>query len=329
MRVGTFFYPLIVMSDIFDRLSLSTCWCSARHTDGYEMVEEMVGLGFKRIELSHGIRISLVPGILKAVEEGLVEISSVHNFCPLPSSVQHAAPNLYQPSAVDSRERELWRRYTEQTLDFAVSVGANHVVMHSGSTWYFLGSPEDKLERWIEKSGLKAVELLDNAEFKMRRGRAMKRIRKASESAMKQINASYGKIIPMAKERGICLCLENREGMEEMPIDADYADFIKALPEPEHVGYWHDVGHAQIKHQLGLLDHREHLTAMADRLTGFHLHDVTEEGWDHQVPGTGTIDFRMVAEFVRPEHVVVLELSPRLTTEEVLASREFIGGVLA
>ena len=317
------------MSDILNRLSLSTCWCSARHTDGYEMVEEMVGLGFKRIELSHGIRISLVPGILRAVAEGLVEISSVHNFCPLPRSVQHAAPNLYQPSALDSRELELWRRYTEQTLDFTTSVGAKHVVMHSGSTWYFFSSPELKLERWIEKKGLKAIDLLDHAEFKRRRGRTMRRIQRASESAMQRINASYKQVIPLAKERGICLCLENREGLEEMPLDADYADFIQGLPEPEHVGYWHDAGHAQIKHQFGLLDHREHLAAMADRLVGFHLHDVTESGRDHQVPGTGTIDFQMLAEFVRPEHVLVLELSPRLTTEQVLASREFIGRVLA
>ena len=316
------------MSNIFDRLSLSTCWCSARHTDGYEMVEEIVGLGFKRIELSHGVRISLVPGILQAVAEGLVEISSVHNFCPLPRSVQHAAPNLYQPSAVDSRELNLWRRYTEQTLDFAVSVGARHVVMHSGSTWYFFGSPEGKFEHWIDQSGLKAVDFLDSAQFKKRCDRAMKRVRKASRSAMQQIHASYNAVIPLAKERGICLCLENREGLEEMPLDAEYADFIKELPEPEHVGYWHDSGHAQIKHQFGLLDHREHLAAMADRLVGFHLHDVTESGRDHQVPGTGTIDFQMLAEFVRPEHVLVLELSPRLTAEQVLASREFIGRVL-
>ena len=91
------------------------------------MVEEMVGLGFKQIELSHGIRISLVPGILKAVEEGLVKISSVHNFCPLPNSVSHAAPNLYEPSTKDVREQGLWLRYTQQTLDFAVKVGANRI----------------------------------------------------------------------------------------------------------------------------------------------------------------------------------------------------------
>ena len=292
------------------------------------MVEEMVGLGFKQIELSHGIRISLVPGILKAVEEGLVKISSVHNFCPLPNSVSHAAPNLYEPSTPDGREQGLWLRYTEQTLDFAVKVGANRVVMHSGSTWYFFSSPEKKLEAWVDASGIKAVDLLECAEFLKRRERAMKRIKKASKSAMERIVANYEAIIPLAKERDVRLCLENREGMEEMPIDANYAEFIEKLPEHEHVGYWHDAGHAQIKHQQGLLDHREHLTAMADRLTGFHLHDVSESGRDHQVPGTGTIDFEMIAEFVRPEHTLVLELSPRLTTEEVLASRAFIGGVL-
>ncbi len=327
VRTETFFCLALAMSDILDRLSLSSCWCSARHTDGYEMIEEIVGLGFKRVELSHGIRISLVPGILKAVEEGLVEVSSVHNFCPLPNSVQHAAPNLYEPSTPDSREMRLWNQYTKQTLDFAVQVGANRIVMHSGSTWYFLGSPEAKLEKWIEEQELKACDLLDSEAFVKRRERAMKRIQKASKASMPRIIKSYEHAIPWAKERNVRLCLENREGMEEMPLDAEYAEFLKELPEPEYVGYWHDAGHAQIKHQLGLLDHREHLTAMADRLTGFHLHDVTESGRDHQVPGTGTIDFKMISEFVRPEHTLVLELSPRLTTEQVLQSRDYIGEV--
>lgn len=315
------------MSDIFDRLSLSTCWCSARHKDGYEMVEEMVGLGFKRIELSHGIRISLVPGILKALEEGLVEISTVHNFCPLPNSVQHAAPNLYEPSTVDKREMRLWDQYTLQTLDFAVKVGAPRIVIHSGSTWYFFESPEKKLDKWIDEQELKACDLLENEAFPKQRDRAMKRIKRASKKSMQRIVESYERAIPWAKERNLQLCLENREGMEEMPIDAEYADFLDKLPEHGHAGYWHDTGHAQIKHQLGLLDHREHLEAMADRLLGFHLHDVSQSGRDHQVPGTGTIDFKMISEFVRPEHTLVLELSPKLTTEQVLQSRDYIGGI--
>lgn len=292
------------------------------------MVEEMVGLGFKRIELSHGIRMSLVPGILQAVEEKLVEISTVHNFCPLPSGIQYAAPNLYQPSAIDSRERGLWERYTAQTLHFAIKVGAPKVVMHSGSTWYFFKGPERKLDKWLDEVELKACDMLEDPRFPKEFNKAMRRIRRSSKGAMKRINESYGLIIPVAKELGLTLCLENREGLEEMPIDKAYPEFLEGLPEPEHVAYWHDTGHAQIKHQFGLLDHREHLESLADRLAGFHLHDVSEGGRDHQVPGTGTIDFKMISEFVRPEHTLVLELSPKLTVDEVKASRDYIGDLL-
>ena len=93
------------------------------------------------------------------------------------------------------------------------------------------------------------------------------------------------------------------------------------------MGYWHDTGHAQIKHHLGLLDHRKHLEKMAPHLFGFHLHDVSDSGLDHQVPGTGNIDFKMVSEFVLPDHILVLELSPKLTAEEVLRSRDYIAQI--
>ncbi|MDQ8194225.1 TIM barrel protein [Coraliomargarita sp. SDUM461004] len=312
------------MADISDRLSLSTCWCSARHNDGYEMVEEMLSLGFKRIELSHGVRLSLVAGILRAVEEGIVEISSVHNFCPLPGSVQHAAPNLYQPSALDSREQSLWHRYSIQTLDFARKVGADRVVMHSGRVSFFFASAEARLDRWVDASEISAHELSESPEFVQRRDKAMKAIRRVAKKAIPRIRENYLQLLPEVKQRGLKLCLENRESMEEMPIDADYDDFLASLDEPEHAAYWHDTGHAQIKHQLGLIDHRAHLEKMSPRLAGFHLHDVSESGRDHQVPGTGTIDFKMISEFVRPEHTLVLELSPRLKLDQVLASRDYI-----
>lgn len=292
------------------------------------MVQEMIGLGFKRIELSHGIRISLVPGILQAVDEGIISISSVHNFCPLPRSVQHAAPNLYQPSAPDSRERALWRSYTEQTLDFATKVHADRVVMHSGSAWFFFGSPEDKLEKWIDEAGLEPQELREHEGFIRRRERAMKRIRKAGHKLMPQIKEAYEGVAELAKEKGIRFGLENREGLEELPLDADFAEFLKeGLPDGSLYGYWHDTGHAQLKDLAGLLDHREHLESMADRLIGFHLHDVSAGGRDHQLPGTGVVDFKMIAEFVKPEHTLVLELSPKLKADQILQARDYIAGI--
>lgn len=312
------------MADLSDRLSLSSCWCSARHTDGYAMIEEMRELGFKQIELSHGIRISLVPGILQALEEGLVEVSSVHNFCPLPNMVQFAAPNLYQPSSSDVRERDLWHRYSMQTLDFAVKVGAPRVVMHSGSVHYFFGSPEARLDRWIEKAGLEASELREHEEFRKRCQRVLKRIKRKSKASLGRVEESYKKLLPEVSERGLQLGIEIREGLQELPVDEVFGTFLETLGEESPAGYWHDCGHAQLKHQFGIIDHAVQLEKLAPRLLGFHLHDVSEAGKDHQVPGSGVIDFKMIARFVRPEHTLTLELSPGLTVDQVRESRYFI-----
>ena len=55
------------------------------------MLREMADLGFQYVELSHGVRLSLVPGILRALDEGFIKVASVHNFCPLPVGVMGAA----------------------------------------------------------------------------------------------------------------------------------------------------------------------------------------------------------------------------------------------
>src|SRR5439155_5561684 len=90
-------------------------------------------LGFEYAELSHGTRISLLPGIVDAVDAGEIKISSLHNFCPLPMGVNFSAPNLYQFSAERDRERELAVRYTLKTLEFASRVKGPLVVLHLGS----------------------------------------------------------------------------------------------------------------------------------------------------------------------------------------------------
>src|SRR5207302_5055766 len=129
--------------------SFSTCWNSHRHTDGQAMLREIRELGFAHAELSHGTRISLLPGILQAVDAGEIKISSLHNFCPLPMGVNYSAPNLYQFSAERARERELAQRYTLKTLEFAARVKAPVVVLHTGSIE--MKSYTDKLLEMLEK----------------------------------------------------------------------------------------------------------------------------------------------------------------------------------
>jgi sugar phosphate isomerase/epimerase len=97
------------------------------------MLREIRDLGFDYAELSHGIRVSLLPGIFEAVEAGEIRISTLHNFCPLPMGVTHAAPNLYEFSSEKPRDQDLVLRHTLKTIEFAARMKAALVVLHFGS----------------------------------------------------------------------------------------------------------------------------------------------------------------------------------------------------
>ena len=96
------------------------------------------------------------------------------------------------------------------------------------------------------------------------------------------------------------------------------SNFLHEFSGPEIV-YWHDTGHAQIKENFGLIRHAEHLASLADRLAGFHIHDVQFPTLDHCAPGTGMIDYAALKLFVKPEHVKVFEFSNKVPVEAAKA----------
>lgn len=290
------------------------------------MLKEMAGLGFERIELSHGIRISLAPGILKGVEEGIVKIRSVHNFCPLPMGVTQAAPNYFQPSSPDSKERDQWLRQTKRTIDFAHQVGAHLMVCHLGSVPYPWLLPDRHMTKY-RASHPDAVASGDKA-YKVLVQKAVAKLRSRMPPYWERTQDCVKSVLEYAAKKRVRLGLENREAFEELPVDVDFPEFLKGMPLPSPAGYWHDTGHAHLKEQMGLINHRAHLKANASRLLGFHLHDVTD-GHDHSIIGTGSIDFEMVRTFFRPEHLFVIELSPKVPVEGVLASKAKVEAMLA
>ncbi len=295
--------------------------------DGHAMLREIADLGFTHAELSHGIRIVLVPGILQAVEEGVIQISSTHNFCPLPAGIVMPAPNLFEPSAPDERERDQWLRQTKRSIDFAAQVKARALVCHLGSVRFFWLNPARKLKGYLDAHPDTAV--ADDRAYQAVLKKAVAKLRQRMPKFWTNTKNGINDILAYAADKGVRLGFENREKFEELPIDEDYASFLDALPQPNPCGYWHDTGHAQIKQNLGLLNHRAHLEKMAPRLLGFHLHDVSEQGKDHQPVGSGKIDFKMISSFWRPEHLLTLEFSPRLTVDEVRWSKERIEKLMA
>lgn len=291
------------------------------------MLHEIADLGFTHAELSHGIRIVLVPGILKAVEEGVIKISSTHNFCPLPAGVTQAAPNLFEPSQEEHREHEQWLRHTKRSLDFAAQVKSKVLVLHLGSVKFWLLPPGRKIQAYLRKHP--EIDVAKDARYQPVLRKACEKLRGRMGPFWKQVHKSLGEISAYAQERGIGLGCENREKFEELPLDDDFPALFEALGANTPCGYWHDTGHADIKQGFGLLDQRTHLERNAGRALGFHLHDVSAAGKDHQAIGSGRIDFEMISSFWRPEHLLTLELSPRLSTEDIVVSKTRIEALIA
>src|SRR6266446_1008344 len=216
--------------------SFSTCWNSHRHSDGRAMLREIRELGFEYAELSHGTRLALMPGILEAVDAGEIKISSLHNFCPLPMGINHSAPNLYQFSADRPHEREMAQRYTIKTIEFASRVNAPAVVLHVGAIE--MKNYTDKLLNMAAR-GEKDTPKYEKLCAELSHKREAKK-----EPFLERTKELIKKLLPDAEARGLKLGVENRQALEELPLESDYPFLFRELPSPNLV-YWHDTGHAQ------------------------------------------------------------------------------------
>jgi sugar phosphate isomerase/epimerase len=294
-------------------LSFSTCWNSGRHKEGEEMLQEIIDLGFDRIELGHGIRLSLMEGVQRAFDKGKARFSSLHNFCPLPIEITHASPDCYKLSASDERERERAIRFSLQTIDFAARLQAEFVVLHLGRVP--LDDFTDKLIRLAE------VGMVNSREFvrtkltciRKREGQAVRYLERAKDS--------LARIADHAAHKGVKLGVESRHSFEEIPNEREMIEVLEEFAVP-HVGYWHDFGHVQVKHNLGFLDHSEWLEQVSARLIGCHLHDTVWPGRDHMAPFTGSVEFDRLMPIIPKETLFVFEMSPRRTREEITTARD-------
>jgi sugar phosphate isomerase/epimerase len=282
------------------------------------MLREIRELGFEYAELSHGIRLTLLPGIFEAVDAGEMKISSVHNFCPLPMGVERAAPNIFKFTADNPRERENAFKHTIKSMETATRVKAEVVVLHMGSV-----EMKDYTDRLLDlvKDGKKETpkyqKLLEEASLKRE-----ERKDRPVEYALEILR----RLIAEAEPRGLKLGIENREAVEEIFFESDYPLFLKEFTSPSVV-YWHDTGHAQIKENIGLIDHAFHLSAMSGRMAGLHIHDVQFPGRDHCAPGTGMIDWKALKPMIKPHHLKILEFSPHLTVEQVKSGAAHIRAI--
>ena len=295
-------------------ISFSTCWNSGRHNAGDEMLREIKGeFGLDLIELGHGIRISLVPGIQKMFDAGEVRFSSLHNFCPLPVEVLAALPDCYQFSAVYPQERGRAIKQTFQTIDFAARLGAPFVVLHLGAVKM---QPITDLLVELAKDG----EYLSRKYVRLKLRAVQKRERSAA-TYLQRVKDCLRRVIDYAASKNVRLGLENRRGYEEIPTEREFPALLDEMDSPQ-IGYWHDFGHAQIKENLAFLDHAEWLGRIAQRTLGCHVQDCVWPAQDHQPPFAGDVDLERLVPLLPSNCLFVWEMSPRKTADEIRRSMQ-------
>jgi len=293
-------------------ISFSTCWNSGRHTSGDEMLREIkTELGFDSIELGHGIRLSLMPGIQKMFDSGQVRFTSLHNFCPLPVEVMVASPDCYQLSAVSPEERERATRQTFQTIDFAERLGAPFVVLHLGQVK--MRPVTDRLIK-MTKVGKHLSRAYVRAKLK-----AVETRERQAPAHLQRVKDCLRRIVEHAASKNIRIALESRRGYEEIPSERELPGLLDELNSWQ-VGYWHDFGHSQIKENLGFIDHAEWLGAVGSRAFGCHVQDCVWPAKDHEAPFTGGIDFDKLVPLLPANCLFVWEMSPNKTADAIRQS---------
>lgn len=286
---------------------VSTSWNYHRHTDARSMIEEIKKLGIDSVELNFKLSKIMVDGVAELVNQNFIKVLSLHNFCPVPDSIEinKASPDYYSLASLDPIERQKAVTETKHTMDTACRLKAKAVVVHAGRldikdrTRELAGAVED---------GLDVTDLID----------LMQEEREAElqKGYLDCLLESIKELIVHSKKVDIKVGLENRFYFRELPSIADFAIIFGAFKD-KNLGYWHDTGHAQVYENLKLLSHMEYLEKFGRRLVGVHLHDVTGVIDDHNAPFTGSLDFSILKPFLTGKIIKILEPHDPATAEDI------------
>ena len=287
-------------------LSLSTAYCVERARHWSDVLKCAQHLGFSSLELSVEIPASWMSDIQRSVETNEVTIRSLHNYCPCLVEVPAGKTiyNAYMLSSTDEQERLKAVSLTISTIEWAARLGASAVVVHSG-------------EVPLEHSGRDLYSYTCNYG---RHGRLFENYRQAmlEERAqhaapyLENLQRSLDALLPVAQRHHIKIGLESRFFYHEIPLIEELEHLLARYPQSP-LGYWHDVGHAEMNVRLGLVEsQQEYFRRLGSFLIGMHLHDVKKFS-DHHAPGSGEIDFSIFTPYLapHPEILKVIEVHHR------------------
>lgn len=283
------------------------------------MCDEIRELGFEYIEASHGLSLSKLPGLIKAVDGGRIKVAGVHNFCPAPIEVPGDAPDAYTFTSHRPETRERAMRLSLETLQMAARLGARYVVLHMGCVELMTSSrPTRELERLVRHAWV------GSKDYAHRKGELVRRRAKQAPLYYERARETLHALAEKAAEYNLVLGVEGRSHFEQVPGEWEMPRLLAEFAGNPHVRYWHDFGHIQRKHNLLLLNHDQYLRQLKPYLYGAHVNDVEWPSRDHRAPFQGgCVDFdHLLPAYFTQEMPLTWELSSSVKAEQIRAARE-------
>jgi sugar phosphate isomerase/epimerase len=289
--------------------ALTTRWNAGRHQSGETMIDEILALGIRHLELGYDTRVDLLPGIEAKQEAGEVIINSVHNYCPVPLGVGRGHPEIWTFCDLNRRNHELAVQHTLRTARYAAEIGAKIVVMHCGYAQLRGINTRDLNELiFLNQQNTPRYERFFNKLLKQREKKAQK--------YFDQLCRAMDVLVPAAEELDVNLGLENLPTYEAVPNEPEMEQLLLRYPSPK-LRYWHDLGHGQIRENLGFINHLQWLERLKPVLGGMHIHDVARGIQDHTMPPEGDLGLERFKPFAELDIPLVLEPSSRATSTQI------------
>ena len=296
-------------------VSLSTRWNAGRHERGEAMLEEIRALGFTHVELGYDLHGALVPGVQAELKAGRMGVTSVHAYCPLPPVLPYPSPEPFTLASPDAALRASALHHLQNTIRFAAEIDAGVIVTHAGNVQMKPLTP-----RLIELCA--AGEQYSDAYEKTRMKLLLAR-EKAVAPQMAHLYTGIEKLLPLLAETRRVLAFEMLPSWEAIPTEVELEKLLRHFDSP-WVRAWHDLGHGQIRENLGLTSHARWVTRLGPWLAGMHIHDVVPPANDHLMPPLGKLDFALFRETGRRAIVRVLEPAPGTPAEAVSEGLAFL-----
>lgn len=289
--------------------ALSTNWNSDRHADGEALVDEILALGFPGIELGYRLSGQQADGVRRRVAAGAVRVTSIHAPCPVPLAAPSGNPELFLLAARDEDERRMACIHVLRTLEMAVDFGATAIVAHAGRV-----AMPDISRRVIRQQRTGRLPTTWER-FVHRRLMAMRQRR--ARACLEALETSLAEILPFFDQARVALCLENLPSWEGVPNEVEMIGLLQRFQTPS-LRYWHDLGHGQVRQNLGFAGHRVWVERLLPHLGGVHVHDVLPPDHDHLAPGEGCLPFPDFACLGTPGIIRVFEPGASVAPEALV-----------